>query len=361
MSLHASLSLSDSQLPEALLEKITSFVSQYGSSSLAQGREALTARYRPLARVTTAKTAAATQGNVSALTTAEQAAYLLTRLPCTYAVLKAVLHHAMHIVPELCMSLGSVLDLGGGPGTALWSIADLLPHLQRATILEQESSWIKIGKQLASGSTSPLLRDAVWRQVDLSHGSMPSSTPLNSSLMPDADLVICSYLLGELPPDALLPVIERAWGATCQLLVLVEPGTPAGFERIRLARDALLKRSAHIVAPCPHGNKCPMEGSNWCHFGQKVMRTQLHRRLKGGQLGYEEEKYSYLIVSKQMAATTPTLRLLRPPRKRSGHLHLTLCSASGLTHPIISARTPEVYRLGKQAEWGDPFSEFTLP
>lgn len=341
MSLHASLPLLDTELPEGLSEKILAYVSRCAPSFLVQGREALTARYRPLAHTETA------QGEIGVLTPSEQAAYLLTRLPATYAVVKAILHHARQIVPEVCDGLKSLLDLGGGPGTVLWSVQDALPHLKQATVWEQHLSWITMAKQLASGTSSALLQGATWQQVDLRFASS----------MPCSDLVVCSYVLGELLPECLLQVIERAWEATGQLLLIVEPGTPAGFERIRLVRDALLKAGAHIVAPCTHAQRCPMEGSNWCHFGQKVMRTQLHRRLKGAHLGYEEEKYSYLIVSKRpiVVANTPYSRLLRPPRKRSKHLHLTLCSPSGLTHPVISARTPELYQLGKEAEWGDGF------
>lgn len=340
MSLHAALSLSDSELPDALLENITSYVSFCAPSLLMQGRESLTARYRPLAHTETA------QANIGVLTSAEQAAYLLTRLPATYAVLKAILYHAKQIAPDLCDKLQSLLDIGGGPGTALWATWDILPQLKKATVWEQEISWMKIGKQLSNNSPSALLRDALWQQVDV-----------RSALeMPRSDLVVCSYVLGELPSECLLGVVEKAWEATGQMLLLVEPGTPAGFERIRAARTALIAQGAHIVAPCTHTQKCPMEGSNWCHFGQKVTRTQLHRRLKEAKLDYEEEKYSYLLVSKT-AVHTPYSRLLRPPRKRSKHLYLSLCNERGLESPVISARTPELYRLAKDSEWGDGFPE----
>lgn len=346
MVLHAALSLLDSELPETLLENINAYVSEKAPSLLVAGREALTARYRPLAHH------AAAQSGIGVLSSAELAAYLLTRMPATFAVLKAILHDATQNAPKLCSSLNSVLDLGGGPGTALWAVSSVLPELKQATVLEQDVNWIKIGKQLMSHSKTVLFRDAVWKQMDLRlASSMPSSLFVS-------DLVIGSYLLGELPGDSLLAVVEKAWEGAGKMLLLVEPGTPAGFERIRIAREWLLKQGGHIIAPCTHANRCPMEGSNWCHFGQKVMRTPLHMRLKGGKLDYEEEKYSYLLVSKT-AVMTEFSRLLRPPRKRSKHLHLTLCSSQGLTEPVVSARTKELYQLGKQAEWGDTFPEIT--
>lgn len=342
--LHASLSLLDSELPDDLLENITAYVSKSAPSLLVAGREALTARYRPLAHQ------AAAQKGIGVLSPAELSAYLLTRMPATFAVLKAILHDATQNAPKLCGSLNSVLDLGGGPGTALWAVATILPHIKQATTLEQDASWIKIGKQLTSNCQTTLFRDAVWKQMDLR-----LSTGMPSSLF-TADLIIGSYLLGELPEETMLAVVEKAWEGADKMLLLVEPGTPAGFERICAARTWLLKQGAHIVAPCTHANACPMEGSNWCHFGQKVLRTPLHMRLKGGTLDYEEEKYSYLLVAKT-AVKTESSRLLRPPRRRSKHLHLTLCSAQGLSEKVVSARTKQLYQLGKDAEWGDSFPE----
>lgn len=348
MSIHAALSLDDAQLPELLIDSITSFVRQFAPSLLISGREALTSRYRPLAHTDTAK--AATQSQVNQLTASEQAAYLLTRLPATFAVLKVVLHQALQIAPQLCSDLKSVLDLGAGPGTTLWAISEVLPHISKATNLEQNLSWIHTAKQLARKGSAPLLREAIWQQLDL------RSAPV----LAHADLIVCSYMLGELPHDALQAVLTRAWEASDKLLLLVEPGTPAGFERLRCARTHLIEKGAHILAPCPHADKCPMAGSNWCHFGQKILRSPLHRMLKGATLSYEEEKYSYLLVSK-VKMEAPGARVLRPPRKRSKHVHLTLCTQSGLKEPILSARNPQLYQLAKDVQWGDALSDPLTP
>lgn len=348
MSGHAALSLNDAQLPELLVDSISSFVTRFAPSLLTQGREALTSRYRPLAHTHTAKVA--TQSQVNQLTAVEQAAYLLTRLPATFAVLKAVLHQAIQTQPQLCSDVASVLDLGAGPGTTLWAISEILPHVSKVTNIEQNLSWIQIGKELTRKGTKALLREAVWQQMNLRL----------SPNLPHADLIVCSYMLGELPHDVLQAVLSKAWEACNKLLLLVEPGTPAGFERIRSARIHLIQQGAHILAPCPHADTCPMTGSNWCHFGQKVLRSGLHRTLKSAALSYEEEKYSYLLVSKTKV-TVPGARVLRPPRKRAKHVHLTLCTKEGLKEPILSARNPELYQLAKDVQWGDSLPDPLTP
>ncbi len=153
--------------------------------------------------------------------------------------------------------------------------------------------------------------DAEWIHQSLEETHMPSS-----------ELAILSYVLNELSnPEAL---IEKCWNQT-SLLVIVEPGTPKNFQMIRKIRQKLIDLGAHIAAPCPHALNCP---NNWCHFSARLERSRLHRLLKEGTLGHEDEKFSYLI-----AAKTPfpkfRSRILRHPLKQSGHARLSLCSDNG--------------------------------
>jgi ribosomal protein RSM22 (predicted rRNA methylase) len=91
---------------------------------------------------------------------------------------------------------------------------------------------------------------------------------------------------------------------------------------------------------------------DWCHFSQRVQRTAEHRQLKGGSLGYEDEKFSYLVASR-MAFTPAKSRIVRHPRKHTGFLHLNLCTPAGLETRTVTKSQKPAYKFARQAEWGD--------
>jgi ribosomal protein RSM22 (predicted rRNA methylase) len=66
-----------------------------------------------------------------------------------------------------------MLDLGAGPGTAMWAVAELFPELARAVLIEDSTEWIRVGRQLASKSQRESIRSAGWRQGSIA-GPLPS-------------------------------------------------------------------------------------------------------------------------------------------------------------------------------------------
>jgi len=262
---------------------------------------------------------------------AKHLAYLGARMPATYTAVHKILQH----LPP-CNHL---LDLGAGPGTASWAAVDLFPSLQKITLIEKSSEAIALGQSLAKFSSHSVLQQAQWIQQTL------------PGPLPKADAAIFSYVLTELSdPEA---AIELCWQAA-PLLAIVEPGTPKGFCLIRKIRQQLLALKAHIIAPCPHAFACPIQGADWCHFSARVERSRLHRLLKEGSLGYEDEKFSYLIASKTPLQSFSCGRIVRSPKKQSGHVRLALCATSGnLEERIIAQKDKEAYRKARHAEWGD--------
>ena len=105
---------------------------------------------------------------------------------------------------------------------------------------------------------------------------------------------------------------------------MVERGTPAGFRGLLRARDTLVGAGFRVVAPCPHDQACPWaDGRDWCHFAARVPRSARHRQVKGARLGWEDEKFSYLVAVRD-GAGRPHGRIVRHPYQRKGLVELTV-------------------------------------
>ncbi len=271
---------------------------------------------------------------------AKLGAYLQVRMPATFAANWCVFQEIAALTSEWQPS--SVLDLGAGPGTAMWAAAEVFPSIESFGLVDRDRKILEAGRRLAQSSPMRAVRDAVWLPSDLGENTAG-----------EADLVVISYALGELALQQRRSAIEFAWSRTKQMLVVIGPGTPVDFRTILDARTQLLGLGAHLLAPCPHESACPMEDeSDWCHFSQRLERTSDHRRFKSGALGYEDEKFSYVVASRNASARAMA-RILRHPQKHSGHVQLRLCTGSGLVQMTVTKSQKEDYRRARKAEWGD--------
>ncbi|WP_218027257.1 small ribosomal subunit Rsm22 family protein [Nocardia vaccinii] len=272
---------------------------------------------------------------------ADVTAYAAYRMPATWAAVRSVLGRFRELVPGF--QPRSFLDIGGGTGAALWASAEVFPSLTEAVVLDQVDEALQLGRRLAGGAAAAAVRSAVWRQGTVTGLGTPGR----------ADLVAVSYVLSELSETDQAAVVGRAAEAA-EVVTVVEPGTPDGHHRILAARDELMTAGLTIVAPCPHRMPCPLaEGADWCHFSARINRTSLHRRLKGGELGHEDEKFSYVVASRTPHRQAPG-RILRHPLKRKGLVTLQVCTADeGVVPTLVSKRQGETYRRARDVQWGD--------
>jgi ribosomal protein RSM22 (predicted rRNA methylase) len=319
-------------LPEELKLAIAHELGHFSKKAVTASTDELSKRYRGLER----------HQGAFITSDAQRSAYLLSRLPATYAAIRRVFLEIRERIPEI--GFDDLVDLGGGHGAVLWAASEVFPTLQKATIIEQDQGLIVTGKKLAQSSSQNIIKTATWCNEDL----------LKLESFHSADLVVMSYALGELPENSHRDIVQKMWCAAKKAVVLIEPGTMAGFERIREARSELIALGGYLVAPCPHALACPMPPGDWCHFSERLERTREHRIAKQGTLGYEDEKYSYVVAAK-FPVVLPEARVLRHPLKRSGHVHLTLCTPEGLQHKTLSRRDGDLYKKARKLEWGSIF------
>jgi ribosomal protein RSM22 (predicted rRNA methylase) len=271
----------------------------------------------------------------------EVGAYAAARLPATYAAVRIALGELAARAPAFAPR--TLLDLGAGPGTAAWAAAGLWPSLRAVTAVEAEPEMRRLGEELARAADSAAVAGAEWVA-----GALPRAIP-----PAPFDLVTVSYVLGELAESDRTATVERGWEAAAGALVVVEPGTPDGYERVIEVRDRLIALGGTVVAPCPHDRTCPLAGSaDWCHFAVRVARTRAHRAAKDARLGHEDEKFSYVVVARAPGAPAAA-RILRHPQVRGGHVLLRLCAIDGVRPETVSRRDGDRYRRARKLSWGD--------
>lgn len=268
-----------------------------------------------------------------------RAAYLATRLPATFASLAAAIRLSVPHAPDLRPA--SLLDLGCGPGAAAWAAADAFDSLESITGIDASEGMLGEARALAATAPHAVLRGARWMRADLE--SAPD--------LPAADLVVLSYMLNE-APRAAQSIARRAARAARQALLVVEPGTPAGFERLLDARAAALAEGMRLAAPCPGDGPCPMaSGPGWCHFAQRLDRSRTHRLAKGAALGHEDEKSCWILAVRGRAEPSP--RITRPPSAHKAAVDMEVCAPGGLAPLSVPRRDREAYKEAKKAAWGD--------
>jgi ribosomal protein RSM22 (predicted rRNA methylase) len=160
-------------------------------------------------------------------------------------------------------------------------------------------------------------------------------------------------VLAELPQEQAAPVAADLWRSANSVLVLIEPGTPAGFARIRKARAALIETGAHVAAPCTHDNACPLSGDDWCHFSRRLARSRDHMLLKEASVPFEDERYAYVAVTREKVASGA--RILAPPLEAKPGVTFKLCDGKGLRAQFVASRDKDEYRRVRKRGWGDLF------
>ncbi len=268
-------------------------------------------------------------------------AYAMARMPATYAAISACLDAIGETCPDFTPK--TLLDVGAGPGTATWAATDACPSLNDFSLLDANSALRTLA--LALAQDSPRLAALRYEAGD-ARKALAGAT--------DADLVIASYVIGELRDGERSGFADALWAKTRDTLLVVEPGTPAGYARIIDLRTRLIGHGAHVIAPCPHDLACPLSPPDWCHFTQRLARSRDHKQVKGVEAPFEDEKFSYVALVRTPQQHRPAARVLAHPAVTKVEVTAKLCLADG--HAAvrkIPRRDKAASALAKRWRWGD--------
>ena len=270
----------------------------------------------------------------------DREAYVTARMPATSAAVARSL--ALSAGPWLT-EIGSVLDLGSGPGSALWAVQETC-EATTFTAFERDPGLLALGQALASEGPDPLPQ-TTWIAGDL-------RTP---PVFPQHDLVVISYAANELDAASRHRLLTLAWDCARVAVLIVEPGSRSGAQQITAARKYFMNAGGSIVAPCTHHQTCPLaDTSNWCHQRVRLARSRLHRLAKTGSRGFEDEPFAFVCAVKiPVPASAPsTGRIIGSPQTTAAAVNLPLCTESGYG-PVTIARRDPAYKQAKRARWGD--------
>ena len=302
-------------IPKGLKDSINRLLSENKSSNIIENAQIISSRYRK------------NDGKGKRLLTNELEAvsYATSRMPATYA---AVYSAFKQILANYNEKMTSLLDVGAGTGTGTWAVNEI-ENMSQITCLEREKSMSNIGKKLIKNTA---LDNVQWKSYDI----------LQDEIVEKADIVLTSYMINELPEQEREKAVLKLWQATDKLMVVIEPGTPEGFKNILNIRNLIKEQGGYIVAPCCCNGECPIKENDWCAFYARVARSSIHRQAKGGNLGYEDEKFSYIAFSKTPVEITGE-RILRHPQINSGFVKVKLCTADGIQEKTYSKKDGEIY------------------
>jgi ribosomal protein RSM22 (predicted rRNA methylase) len=284
-------------------------------------------------------------GGSRRIATAEDVlAYAFTRLPATFAAAIAVFNAMRETLSTFRPR--TMLDVGAGPGTAAFAAIRAFETLIDIRLVDANAELRKLALTLMAEADSETLRRAAEGQ-SYRHGN---ALALLVGAEP-SDLVIASYAAGEIAEGELAHFTQLLWRATAGALVVIEPGTPEGCGRVLRMRGELIAAGAHVAAPCPHGRACPLQPPDWCHFAQRLPRSRDHLRIKGAEVPFEDEKFSYAVLSRHKPQFIDS-RVVAPPKIAKSAITTKLCTEVGVVVDV-AARRDASYRRRKSWRWGD--------
>ena len=312
----------------------------------AELRAALEARLQGVSRKDAAARAAAISktyrdggGSAAIGSDPDALASALARMPATYAADVASLNALIEIRSDFAP--GSLLDIGAGPGTATWAAAQVFPSLQSFTLIDSNEALRKLALALIddSGRASRTTYERGDARALLAKSN-------------GADLVVASYVIGEMSETERTSLASLMWEKARDTLLVVEPGTPAGYARIIALRAQLIAAGAHVAAPCPHDGACPLAAPDWCHFTQRLQRSRAHKQVKGAEVPFEDEKFCYVALTRA-PLERPKARVLAQPVVSKSEIAAKLCTPDGLEIAKVPRRDKAGYAEARRWRWGD--------
>lgn len=264
--------------------------------------------------------------------------YVASRMNETSIIVDKVLKTIFQVVDK--SEVESVLDLGSGTGSVLWALENFFNNI-KVTAVEREQCMQKYAKILCKDinlDIEYILQDVLSNEV---------------KKIANSDLVLESFMLNEMTEADVTKTLDLMINKTNKYILLIEPGTPKSYQKMMKIRDYFLSKNLKVLLPCPHSDKCPLI-DDYCNFTVRLNRSKFIKNIKGAELGYEDEKYFYLLFSKEDNEKNINNIVIRKPITRKSCVDLKLCNCNGkINNVTITKKDKENYSKAKKLKQGD--------
>lgn len=251
------------------------------------------------------------------------------------------------------------LDIGSGPLTLPIALYLARPELRAKKLtwycLDYSQNSLALGEDLFLAVAAKLGGDCGWKIIRVKGG-------IGTAIKQKASLITCANMFNETlgEGEANLELLAKKHSLALMsyadtgseekrknpAILVIEPGVPQSARFISLLRDALIRRSYGIIAPCPHFQTCPMNGQRhtksgrvgkWCNFAFSTAENAPKRLLKlsmSAKLPKDRAVLSFVFArlnEKEQSLTTPLFRVASDPIRLSDHrIGHYACSCDGL-------------------------------
>ncbi len=260
-------------------------------------------------------------------------AYSIMRMPATFCAINKALKETLRIYST---KISTVLDVGAGTGAGEWAILNNL-DVDKIICIERDNYMKLLGERLLINE-----RNILWKDQDI----------VNTEIHDNADLVITSYMINELKEEAKDRVINNILNSFNKISIFIEPGTPEGFKNIRKIQKIAIEKNLNILAPCTSQVECKLPIDDWCHSVVRVERNKVHKFLKNADVPYEDEKFSYIAISREKIDNKGS-RILRHPSISTGYINVKLCINGDIQEKTITKKDKELFKKVKKLKCGD--------
>lgn len=304
-------------LPQWLQDKVNELYLSMNKKILTETRENLTKRYKEQTG----------QGKLLIENKNDSMLYAISRMPATFSVIYTLMRDLSS--QNLLGDITTVLDVGSGTGAGYFALKEFDENLS-IDLIERDKNMIDVFKALTDGL------------VDVSVGDIRGFKSKTKT-----DLVISSYVLSELGEDDRKTALKNLMNASNGYVLVVDTGTPKTYEFMMDLKRFANGSGWHVVAPCMH-EECALK-NDYCQFFARVERSSLHRLAKDATLSYEDEKYFYLLISKDDKEITGE-RIIRRPVIKEGSVSLVLCGKTGVENKMFTKKNKDEFKRAKKSK-----------